>query len=231
LGRFAMREAASGLRVALVLGVGATGIASIRAAISSSHLMLHPTPLSCRRIFSMKFAKLFVVTAMTAAISATAQGQVLNCGGAGEASIGPSTTTCRLTNTVSSTVSTLARLTLDQTSTTLTAPRAVDFGTPGGVDNLGAVTIHVSSNANFLLAASPATPKFSPSAGGSANKPAGDLTMRVGGVGSFVALGNIGSGSATDNVDYTIDYNTKYNWTIDTPGVYTLVVNYTLTAP
>jgi hypothetical protein len=50
--------------------------------------------------------------------------------------------------------------------------------------------------------------------------------------GSNVALGQVGtSAAATATTDYLIGYNTIYNWTTDIPGVYSLVVNYTLTAP
>jgi hypothetical protein len=52
--------------------------------------------------------------------------------------------------------------------------------------------------------------------------------------GSFVALGQLAhpsAGTPAIGTTYAVKYNTKYNWTIDKPGTYTLVVQYTLTAP
>jgi hypothetical protein len=49
--------------------------------------------------------------------------------------------------------------------------------------------------------------------------------------GSAAAIGSIGSGSATASTLFTLGYNTRYNWTIDTPGNYQLAINYTITAP
>src|SRR3954468_20511333 len=97
------------------------GLQQRKSARSHTTLLLEET--------FMKFAKLFVVTAMTA-VGATAHAQTLiNCGGASEAAIGAATTTCRLTNQVSATVPTVARLEITSTTTTLTAPLAADFGT------------------------------------------------------------------------------------------------------
>jgi hypothetical protein len=56
--------------------------------------------------------------------------------------------------------------------------------------------------------------------------------MKVGAGGTIVALGQVGTSSAgTAGVDFDIFYNTIYNFTADKPGAYSLVVNYTLTAP
>jgi hypothetical protein len=87
----------------------------------------------------MKSTKVLVLTAMVAVATASSAGAQLfiNCGGAGEAVIGASSTTCRLTNTVSATVPTVARLTITSLTTTLTAPLAADFGTAAGVASAG----------------------------------------------------------------------------------------------
>jgi len=175
----------------------------------------------------MKFAKLLVVTAMSA-VAATAHAQTLiNCGGATEAGIGPSTTSCRLTNQVNASVPTVARLEITSTSTNLTAPLAADFGTAAGVNSTGP-TLTVRANAGYVLTSAPAAATWTGPA--TSNKLASDLKMSVN-AGSTVALGTVGSGSATAGVDYAIGYNVIYNWTTDIPGSYSLVVNYTLTAP
>jgi hypothetical protein len=178
----------------------------------------------------MKFAKLFAVTAMTA-VASTVHAQaatLINCGGATEAAIGTSTTTCRLTNEVSTTVPTVARLQITSTTTSLTAPLAADFGTTAGVNTTGP-SINVKANAGYTLTASAATPEWSGPA--ASHKLATDLKMNVDNLGN-VALGVVGTSSAaTASKDYGIAYNVIYNWTTDIPGLYSLVVNYTLTAP
>jgi len=179
----------------------------------------------------MKSTKALVLTAIVAVVTASsAQAQLfINCGGAGEAVIGASSTTCRLTNTVSATVPTVARLTITSLTTTLVAPLAADFGTAAGVNSAGP-TLTVKANAGYTLTASPAAATWSGPA--TSNKQATDLKMVVNGPGTFVPLGQVGtSANPTATTDYAIGYNTVYNWTTDIPGVYTLVVNYTLTAP
>jgi hypothetical protein len=164
------------------------------------------------------------MTAVTAAGAAGAQPSSI----AGEAVITSSSTTCRLTNTVSATVPTVARLTITSLTTTLTAPLAQDFGTAAGVPSTGP-SLNVKANVGYLLTASPAAATWSGPA--TSAKPASDLKMNVNG-GSNVALGQVGtSPNPTATTDYAIGYNTIYNWTTDIPGVYSLVVNYTLTAP
>ena len=52
--------------------------------------------------------------------------------------------------------------------------------------------------------------------------------------GAFVALGQLAhpsSGTTATGTAYAVKYNTKYNWTTDRPGTYTLLVKYTLSAP
>jgi len=176
----------------------------------------------------MKFAKLFVLTAMTAVVTAAgAQAQgLINCGGSGEAALsGPSA--CIVTNTVSATVPTVARLEITTTTTTLNAPLAADFNNAAGVTS-GGPTLTVRSNNTYSLTASANTPFWS---GGAGNKPSSDLKMKVG-AGSFVALGSVdAAGVKTAGTNYVIGYNTIYNWLVDVPGTFSLQVDYTLTAP
>jgi hypothetical protein len=136
--------------------------------------------------------------------------------------------TCTLPISATATINTVARLMISSTTTTLTAPNAADFGTSAGVTS-GGPTITVLSNAAYTLtAAASATTWTGPSG---VSKPASDLKMKVG-AGSVVPLGQVGTSSTgTATTDYAISYNTIYNWTTDKPGTYSLVVNYTLTAP
>ena len=176
----------------------------------------------------MKFAKLFVAVAVVSVVGAGSAQAQINCGGAGEAVLTGVGTPCRVTSTVSATVPTVARLSIDNALTTLTAPLAADFGTAAGVTSNGP-TLSVSANAGYTLTAAAAAANWTGPA--TSSKPSTDLKMKVG-AGSIVALGQVGTASAaTANTDYVIAYNTIYNWTTDIPGSYSLVVNYTLTAP
>jgi hypothetical protein len=181
----------------------------------------------------MKFAKLFVVTAMSA-VAATAQAQQTvqcNAGGVGgEQNLSTPSSNCTVSQALTSVVPVVARMTISATSLTLTPPGATAFAatqaaSTGVLDN--GPTITVSSNTGYSLASSSAA-NF---AGGSGNKPSSDLLIKVD-AGTYNAIGAMPGGPAATNIDtYNLFYKTRYTWTIDTPGTYTLTVNYTLTAP
>lgn len=177
----------------------------------------------------MKFARLVATGAALLAVAGTAQAQVTQqcTGTATGISAG-----CAVTNTVTSTVPYIARLILSSPATALTAPTAADFGTVAGVVSAGAVTLEVRANSKYTVTAAAAAANFS---GGSGNKQSSSLTFTtdastykpVAGTGSTVGT----SLAATASTIYTIGYKTLYDWTIDTPGAYTLGIVYTLTAP
>jgi len=68
-----------------------------------------------------------------------------------------------------------------------------------------------------------------------ANKPAGDLLWATAAGGPFTALSttavSAGSGAPTAGTIPAFFYRTAYDWTLDTPGAYSLTVVFTLTAP
>lgn len=177
----------------------------------------------------MKFARL-AATAALLAVASTAQAQAVTQQCTGTAT--GIAAGCSVTNTVTSTVPYIARLILSQAATSLAAPTAADFGTAAGVVTPAAVTLEVRSNSKYTVTAAAAAANFS---GGSGNKLASSLTFTtdastyapVAGTGSTVGS----SASATASTIYTIGYKTLYDWTIDTPGAYTLGIVYTLTAP
>lgn len=177
----------------------------------------------------MKFARMFTAAAALVAATGTVQAQVTqNCNGNG-VGLGAG---CSVTNTVTSTVPFIARLVLSSATTSLTAPVAADFGTVAGVNTPAAITLEVRTNSAYSLNAAAAAASFS---GGSGNKLASSLTFTtdgstyrpVSGTGSVLGTG----GAATSSTLFTIGYKTLYDWVIDTPGAYTLGINYTLTAP
>lgn len=179
----------------------------------------------------MKVSKLLVAAAIaTVAAASTSQAQV-NCGGGGsEPAIGSAS--CSVTNEVSAAVPSVARLSINNTTTLLTAPKAADFGVGGNgalVQSAGP-TLSVSSNVAHTLTAS-SNPSFTATAGGG-TKPASDLQIQVGST-AFAAIGSavMKSASATDVATYPLTFGTKYNWTVDTPATYSLVLTFTLTSP
>jgi hypothetical protein len=135
---------------------------------------------------------------------------------------------CTVPITATATINAVARLTISSTTTSLTAPTAADFGTTAGVTSAGP-TVTVLSNTGYTLTAAASASTWTAPSG--VSKPATDLKMKVG-AGPVVPLGQVGSStSGTSSTAYSISYNTIYNWTTDKPGSYSLVVNYTLTAP
>jgi len=138
------------------------------------------------------------------------------------------TASCTLPVVATATINAVARLSISSTATTLTAPTAGDFGTIDGVTSAGP-TVTVMSNTGYTLTASAAASTWTGPTG--ASKPATHLKMKVG-AGSVMALGQVGtSTTGTASTNYVISYNAIYDWTTDKPGSYSLVVNYTLTAP
>jgi hypothetical protein len=181
----------------------------------------------------MKFAKLVVLTAMSAVAATSAHAQTVNCsiGGIGGELNLTSPSTCLVSDPLTANVVKVARMTITGNNITLTTPGATAFSdlastSLGVVDN--GPSISVSSNTAYTVTASSAATWGGT---GSGTKPASDLLIKVG-AGAFGAIGTIGTGAAaTDLTSYVLQYKTKYTWTVDTPGSYTLTVNYTLTAP
>jgi hypothetical protein len=175
----------------------------------------------------MKFAKLAVLTAMSAVVTvSTAHAQAtVNCstnGAGGDVLIGA---TCNVVNTLSNTVPTVARLSIDQSSTSLTTPLASQFN--GAAVNTVGPTLTVNANHAYSIASSATAWTGT----GNTAKPVSDLTVSFNN-GSFSALGATPmTGSATEQDLFHLSYNTLYHWTTDTPGTYSLAVTYTLTAP
>jgi hypothetical protein len=136
---------------------------------------------------------------------------------------------CSLQVTGTVKLNSVATLSINSSNTTLTAPKATDFGAPAGVTSAGP-TVTVLSNGAYALSTSAPTNWSGPSG---TSKPSSDLTISVND-GAFVALGQLAHpsfGTAAAGTPYIVKYNTKYNWTTDKPGTYTLTVSYTLTAP
>jgi hypothetical protein len=123
-------------------------------------------------------------------------------------------------------------------STALTAPTPADFD--AGFNSTTGPTITVSGNAAWTLhvrASAALWTATNTSAGAPARttKPAADLKWSTASNGTFNALTTtdvlLVGGSATASSAKTLYFETLYDWTLDTPGNYSLAVILTLTSP
>jgi hypothetical protein len=123
-------------------------------------------------------------------------------------------------------------------STSLTPPTTGDFD--AGFNSTTGPTLTVSANAAWTLhirAASALWTATNTTTGvvARANKPAGDLKWSTASGGTFSPLSGsdatLISGSATANSATTLYFQTLYDWSLDTPGSYSLSVVLTLTSP
>jgi hypothetical protein len=142
---------------------------------------------------------------------------------------------CALINTITVNVPVVVQLDISTVSTALSAPSNVNYGTvasPGTPTSDAGPTLTVHANRSWTLSVS-APAAFTPGGASTYNKPSGDVQVVNGA--TVLTLGTatqtIASGSATASTPAAVTYKTKYVWTLDTPGSYSLAVSYTLTAP
>jgi hypothetical protein len=145
---------------------------------------------------------------------------------------------CGLPGSVSMTAGRVVRLQVSTGSTTLGAPTPADFD--AGFNATTGPTLTISANAAWTLhlrasAALWTATNTSPGAPARTNKPAADLKWSTASNGAFTALTtgdvNLVTGSATASNATTLFFQTLYDWTLDTPGNYSLSVVLTLTSP
>jgi len=146
--------------------------------------------------------------------------------------------TCTATTSTTLTVGLVLQLTLSSTTTTLAGPALSDYDA-GFVANQGPTAI-VSSNRPWRLQLSAAAPTWTatstqPGVAARPNKPAADLEWSTAAGGPFTALTTVpvtavsGAAAAVATTDF--HYHTLYNWTVDTPGSYSLIVVFTIVSP
>jgi hypothetical protein len=147
-------------------------------------------------------------------------------------------TSCNQPGSVSMIAGRVIRLQVSAGSTSLTAPTPADFD--AGFNSTTGPSLTVSSNAAWTLhvrasAALWTATNTSPGAPARTTKPAGDLKWSTAANGSFNPLTTtdvlLVGGSATASSATTLYFQTLYNWTLDTPGNYSLAVILTLTSP
>jgi hypothetical protein len=145
---------------------------------------------------------------------------------------------CNLPGSVTMTAGRVIRLQVSAGSSTLTAPTPADFD--AGFNSTTGPSLTVSANAPWTLhirASAALWTATNTSAGAPARttKPAADLKWSTASNGTFNALATtdvlLVGGSATASNATTLYFQTLYNWTLDTPGNYSLSVILTLTSP
>lgn len=146
--------------------------------------------------------------------------------------------TCNRTGSVTMTAGRVVLLQVSAGSTALTPPTPADFD--NGFNATTGPTLTVSANAAWTLhlrASSAFWSATNTSAGAPARttKPAADLKWSTASNGAFSALTttdvNLVTGAATASNVTSLYFQTLYNWTLDTPGNYSLSVVLTLTSP
>jgi hypothetical protein len=146
--------------------------------------------------------------------------------------------TCNRTGSVTMTAGRVVLLQVSAGSTALTPPTPTDFD--NGFNATTGPTLTVSANAAWTLhlrASSALWTATNTSAGAPARttKPAADLKWSTASNGAFSALTttdvNLVTGAATASKVTSLYFQTLYNWTLDTPGNYSLSVVLTLTSP
>jgi hypothetical protein len=144
---------------------------------------------------------------------------------------------CNLPGSVSMTAGRVVLLQMSATSTTLTPPVPADFD--AGYNTTTGPTFTVSANAAWTLslrsAALWSATNTSPGTPARTNKPAADLLWSTSSGGAFTTLTisdvRLVNGGATASSATTLYLRTLYDWTLDTPGNYSLSIVLTLTAP
>lgn len=129
------------------------------------------------------------------------------------------------------------QLDLSSASTALTPPSAADFNA-GFAATTGPFGV-VRSNMPWTLAISAASPTWTAAdtqtEPARTNKPSTDLSWSLAAGGPFTDLTTtpvtIAGGNSTTGLGGALYYRTRYNWTLDTPGNYSIQVVFTLVAP
>jgi hypothetical protein len=175
-----------------------------------------------------------LATSLTIAVVAWANPSAI----AAQCSASGAPANCTQLGSVSMTAGRVVRLQVSAGSTPLTAPTPADFD--AGFNATAGPTFTVSANAPWTLSLRASggfwtATNTSPGAPARPTKPAADLKWSTASNGTFAALTTsdvtLVSGTATASNATNLFFQTLYNWTLDTPGIYSLTVVLTLTAP
>ena len=178
------------------------------------------------------FRSRYIVAAMIIGSAASATVAAAQCSGSDS---------CSTTNTASVTVGALVNLEMSATTTSLTSPVVADLAA-GFVADVGpSFVVHANQDWTMSIKAAASNPtNWDYTGTKSGVKPIGDLTWSVASNGTFAALTGsnatvASSASSTDNtaVDlfFQTVYSSDYSSAKNRPGVYSLPIVFTLSAP
>jgi hypothetical protein len=141
---------------------------------------------------------------------------------------------CSLNNTASVTVGTVLRLTISSATTALTPPNEAAYDAGFQLD--AGPTLTVKANRGWSLKVNANAGTWTAANGANASKAAGDLQWATSSGGTYNGLTGspvslISGLSGTGNLSQPVFYKTLWSYANDTPGDYSLVVVYTLSAP
>lgn len=145
---------------------------------------------------------------------------------------------CEQAAIVSMTIGRVIQLQSPTTVTNLTTPTPADFDAGFNISTGPVLTVR--SNSPWRLRMRGATAVWgatdtSPGAPARTNKPVGDLrwSKTVGGTYTLLTTTDItlSNANATASNVTTLFYRTNYAWLLDTPGIYTMGVIFTLVSP
>jgi hypothetical protein len=135
------------------------------------------------------------------------------------------------------TIANTFEMSLTSTTTALSTPTTATYNT-GFSEDAGPTAV-IRSNAPWTLSISALTPAWSAvnteAEPARVNKPAADLGWAVTSLGPFTDLTispvQVASGPRTLASTISLFYRTRYQWDLDTPGIYSLPVVFTVVAP
>jgi hypothetical protein len=171
----------------------------------------------------------FLFASLLLGVPVQAHAQPVTCNGG---------TSCQVSVDMALGITYVARLTLDQPSTTFGSVSAADFG--NGIKNATGPSLTVQSNTSYRVEVQAMQPTWS-YAGSYTNpqKPSSDLLWSTASNGTFNAANistkfmpaGAGSAAATGSTSATIYFRSTWNWTSAPPGSYSLPISFTLVAP
>jgi len=148
---------------------------------------------------------------------------------------------CSTTNTASVTVGALVKLEMNASTTSLTSPVVADLATGYVADAGPTFVVHANQDWTMSIKAAASNPTNWTYVGTKSGvKPIADLTWATDVAGSFAALTSsnatvTSSASSTDNTAVSLFfrtvYSSDYSAAKNRPGVYSLPVVFTLSAP
>lgn len=131
------------------------------------------------------------------------------------------------------TITRAARVTATTTSLTIPAPNLASYDTGFGTPTLLGVTVQANTPWTLDLAGVDAT--WTAGVGARPDKPVGDLQWAFTAPGAYSDLTQtnvtVFSGPATANTSGELYFRVRYDWTLDSPGTYSLPIRLVLTAP